>query len=330
MATQSKTKAQETIRYMKRNIGLWLVVTLLAVSAVSVVAQDYATAPPKVLLVQREFLKPGISGAPHMKMESAFVAAMTAAKWPTHYLGMDSMSGPSRALFLVGYDSFAAWEKDNLATQKNPTLSAALDRAGVADGQLLTSYDAAVFAYREDMSLRANGNTAQARYFEISRFKVRQGHDKEWEELVKMYMGGYGKTDQHWATYQSVYGMDNGGVYLVFNAMRSLAEVDSGFGDSKKFEAQLGVRVRSIPITLAVSFARRMAGRETRAAQHKRMMMLVQPKISKAARRPKRSVSKAASGAAVSVPHPMPLMAMPSAMSRRSLNHSPTDATKGM
>jgi hypothetical protein len=34
--------------------------------------------------------------------------------------------------------------------------------------------------------------------------------------------------------------MDNGGVYLVFNAMRSLAEVDSGFGDSKKFEAQLG------------------------------------------------------------------------------------------
>ena len=240
MATQSKPKAQETIRYMKRNIGLWLVVNLLAVSAVSVVAQDYSTAPPKVLLVQREFLKPGISGAPHMKMESAFVAAMTAAKWPTHYLGMDSMSGPSRALFLVGYDSFAAWEKDNLATQKNPTLSAALDRAGVADGQLLTSYDASVFAYREDMSLRANGNTAQARYFEISRFKVRQGHDKEWEELVKMYMGGYGKTDQHWATYQSVYGMDNGGVYLVFNAMRSLAEVDSGFGDSKKFEAQLG------------------------------------------------------------------------------------------
>ena len=151
-------------------------------------------APPKVLLVQREFLKPGISGAPHMKTESAFVQAMTAAKWPTHYLGMDSMSGPSRALFLVGYDSFAAWEKDNLATQKNATLSAALDRAGVADGQLLTAYDAGVFAYREDMSLRPNAtNVAQSRYFEIMRFKIRQGHDKEWEELVKMYMDGYGK-----------------------------------------------------------------------------------------------------------------------------------------
>ncbi|HEY4930284.1 MAG TPA: hypothetical protein VII23_01830 [Terriglobales bacterium] len=225
---------------MKRNTGLWLVLTLLTIGAGTIIAQDYSTAPPKVLLVQREFLKPGLSGAPHMKTESAFVQAMTAAKWPTHYLGMDSMSGPSRALFLVGYDSFAAWEKDNLATQKNATLSAALDRAGVADGPLLTSYDAGVFAYREDMSLRPNVNIAQARYFEVSRFKVRPGHDKEWEELVKVYLEGYGKTDQHWATYQSVYGMDNGGVYLVFNAMKSLAEVDSGFGDSKKFEAQLG------------------------------------------------------------------------------------------
>jgi len=241
MVSQSQTEAREAKEYMKRNIGLWLVLTLLTVSAGTVVAQDYSMSPPKVLLLQREFVKPGVGGAPHMKTESAFVQAMTAAKWPTHYLGMDSMSGPSRAIFLVGYDSFAAWEKDNLATQKNATLSAALDRALVADGQLLTSYDAGVFAYREDMSLRPNVNVAQARYFELSRFKVRQGHDKEWEELVKLYMEGYGKaTEQHWATYQSVYGADNGGVYLVFNAMKSLAEVDSGFGDSKKFEAQLG------------------------------------------------------------------------------------------
>jgi hypothetical protein len=227
---------------MKRNIGLWLVFTLLTVSSATLVAQDYSMAPPKVLVVAREFLKPGVGGAPHMKTESAFVQAFTAAKWPTHYLGMDSMSGPSRALFLIGYDSFAAWEKDNLATQKNPTLAAALDRAAVADGQLLSGSDSGAFVYREDMSLRPNVNVAQARYFEVLRFKIRQGHDKEWEELVKMYMDAYGKAtqDQHWATYQSVYGADNGGVYVVFNAMKSLSEVDSGFGDSKKFVAQLG------------------------------------------------------------------------------------------
>ena len=228
---------------MKKNFGLCFVMTLLALSSVTVVAQDYSMAPPKVLVVQREFLKPGISGGPHMKTESAFVQAMTAAKWPTHYLGMDSLSGPSRALFLEGFDSFAAWEKDSQATQKNATLSAALDRAAQADGPLLTSYDSGVLVYREDMSLRANSaNIAQSRYFEIMRFKIRQGHDKEWEELVKMYMDGYGKAtqDQHWATYQSMYGADNGGVYIVFNAMKSLSEVDGGMADSKKFAAQMG------------------------------------------------------------------------------------------
>lgn len=228
---------------MKRNIGLGLVLTILAIGAATLVAQDYSMSPPKVLVVQREYIKPGMAGAAHMKTESAFVAAMSAAKWPTHYLGMDSMSGPSRALFLVGYDSFAAWEKDNLATQKNATLAAAFDRALVADGQLLTSYDAGVLFYREDMSLRANAtNIAQSRYFEIMRFKIRQGHDKEWEDLVKMYVDGYGSAtqDAHWAVYQSQYGADNGGVYLVFNAMKSLAEVDSGFGDAKKFSDKMG------------------------------------------------------------------------------------------
>lgn len=230
---------------MNKHIGSWLTLCLLAGSAGTVVAQSNADGtmpPPKVLVVQREFVKPGKSGAPHMKTESAFVQAMTAAKWPTHYLGMDSMTGPSRSLFLVGYDSFAAWEKDNLATQKNATLWAAIDRALVADGELLSSYDASALAYREDLSLRPNQNYAQMRYFEIIRFKVRQGHDKDWDALVKMYMDAYGKATPavHWATYQSVYGADNGGVYVVFNGLKSLSEVDAGFGDSKKFEAELG------------------------------------------------------------------------------------------
>ncbi len=227
---------------MKRNIGMCLALCLLTVSAATVAAQDYSMAPPKVLLVQREFIKPGMAGNAHMKTESLFVQAMAAAKWPTHYLGMDSMSGTSRALFLVGYDSFAAWEKDNLAQQKNATLSAAFDRALMADGQLLTSYDAGVFAYREDLSLRPNGNVAQARYFDIMRFKVRPGHEMEWEQLAKMYADGLGKatTDAHWATYQSVYGADNGGVYVIFSAMKSLAEVDTGFANDKKFAEQMG------------------------------------------------------------------------------------------
>ena len=82
-----------------------------------------------VLVIEREWLKTGKTDSMHQKTESAFVNAMTAAKWPTHYFAAASMSGKPRVLFFVGYPSFEAWEKDNHAVAKNATLSAAWDRA---------------------------------------------------------------------------------------------------------------------------------------------------------------------------------------------------------
>ena len=90
-------------------------------------------------------MKPGKGGALHQKTESAFVRAMAAAKDTTYYLGMDAISGPSRSLFFTGYGSFAEWEKEALVEQKNATLAAALDRAEVADGDLLQSYETSMF-----------------------------------------------------------------------------------------------------------------------------------------------------------------------------------------
>src|ERR1700744_5578520 len=172
---------------MKKLTMLSLGLCLLSIGSGIASAQENM-GPPKVLVIQREFLKPGKAGSTHEKSESAFVRAMTAAKWPTHYFGMDSLSGPSRSLFFVGYPSFEAWEKDNLATQKNATLSAAFDRASNADGELLSLYESSTSVYREDMSLRAPANIAQMRYFEITQFVVRPGHERDFETLAKMYV----------------------------------------------------------------------------------------------------------------------------------------------
>ncbi|MFY9531403.1 MAG: hypothetical protein WBC04_05690 [Candidatus Acidiferrales bacterium] len=91
--------------------------------------------------ITREYTKPGKAGMVHDKTESAFVQAMTRAKWPTHYVAMTSLSGKQRALFLTQYASFEAWEEDSAAVEKNTALSAALDRASMADGELLDSED---------------------------------------------------------------------------------------------------------------------------------------------------------------------------------------------
>src|ERR1700722_8594928 len=119
--------------------------SLWSAASIAASAQMMELPAPNILVIQREYLKPGKSGSLHAKTESAFVNAMKAAKWPTHYTGMDSISGPSRSIFLTAYDSMEAWQKDSDAGDKNVTFSSALDKASIADGELLSSYDQSVW-----------------------------------------------------------------------------------------------------------------------------------------------------------------------------------------
>jgi hypothetical protein len=221
-------------------MGLLLGTCLLAGCAVAVAQEPSAMEPPKVLSVTREYTKPGRNGTPHEKTESGFVQAMARAKWPTHYLAVESVTGKARALFFTAYDSFEAWEKDVLAVQKNAALSAALDRANLADGDLLASTDQAALMLRPELSLRESVDIAHMRYFEISRIHIRPGHDKDFESLAKLYQKGCEKLpDCHWAMYQAVYGLEDG-TYIIFNPMKSAAEIDHTIGNMKGFSDALG------------------------------------------------------------------------------------------
>lgn len=216
-------------------LGVSLVFAFSSMAA----AQD--AAPPKILQITREFTKPGKNGMAHDKTESLFVEAMTRAKWPTHYVGMTSLSGKMRALFLTQYDSFAAWEKDIQAVAKNASFSAALEHAGVVDGELLDSMDQGVFVFREDMSLRPMADISHMRYLEISSYIVRPGHMAEWDELVKMVKAAYesGVPASHWGMYELAFGGD-GGTFLVLTARKSLAEIDMRPETDKQFAAAMG------------------------------------------------------------------------------------------
>lgn len=221
-------------------LGLSLALTCACVTAAQENSPGNASIP-KVLQITREFVKPGKAGMAHDKAEDAFVDAMRRAKWPTYYLGMNSLSGKSRALFLTWYDSFEAWQKDGDATQKNAALSSALDRASMADGELLESIDQGVFYFRDEMSLRPRPDLSQMRYLEAIVFHVRPGKDKEWDQVVKMFKEGYEKAvpGAHWGMFEEVYGGD-GGTFLMLIAHKSLSEIDQGFAEDKQFEAALG------------------------------------------------------------------------------------------
>ncbi len=202
-------------------------------------AQDHpnhaAGTPPNVLVVIREFLKPGKSGAVHEKSEQTFVQAMKQANEQTHYFGLTSLTGKSRALFLLGYDSFADWQKDVKAMAGNSALAQQFDQAQQADGELLTSMDQSVFLYQPDKSVGHLTDLGKVRYWEITRIKVRVGHDDDWDALAKLHDSIYGNMpDARWFMFVKRFGQDSGSMWVVFTPLNSLDELDAQRAAGKK------------------------------------------------------------------------------------------------
>jgi hypothetical protein len=219
-------------------LGLSLAVAGSSMAA----AQDASTsAAPPVLQITIEYSKPYKSGAAHDKTEAAFVAAMTRAKFPAHYVGMDSMSGRSRALFLTRYNSFAEWESDNKIIDKTPALSAELERAGLADGELLEGVESVVLTLDPDLSYHSHTDLQNHHFYQISVFHVRPGHRKEWQDVVKMVKEAHDKMGDsaHWGMYETQFGGEDG-TWVALSGDPSMSAIDLAMSQSKKFVEAMG------------------------------------------------------------------------------------------
>ncbi len=227
------------------NIRKAIWISVIAVALLSfglpVFAQAGAPAgPPKVLQIYREEVKPGKAPA-HEAVEAGWPRAFANANWPTHYLAMTSITGPSEAWFSTGYDSFAAWETDTRNIDKNAALKKELDQLEARDGELRSGGRSLVAAFREDLSNQPNFDITKMRYFRVITFRLKPGHDAQFPEAVKMVKAGYEKANlkQSWATYQVYSGMVTPS-FLVFIPMKSLDEVDTAFGHAKTLQEAQG------------------------------------------------------------------------------------------
>ena len=166
---------------------------------------------------------------------------MNKGKLRGHYLALNSMTGKSRALYLTRYPSFEAWENDNKIFSSNASLGAELDRDITADAEMLEGMDSAVLVYNEGLSFHPHPDYSHARYFELTAFKVRLGHEKEFRELTKMYKDAMEKagSKEHWGMYEMMYGGE-AGTYIGLTSRASLAEVDDSLANGKKFVEAVG------------------------------------------------------------------------------------------
>jgi hypothetical protein len=214
---------------IRRAMGTSVIGVALLGSSLSAFAQPAqgSMPPPKILQIYREEIKPGKAPA-HEQVEAGWPKAFARANWPTNYLAMTSSTGPSEAWFMTGFDSLEAWEKDSGNVAKNSALKKELDQLEARDGELRSGGRSLVAMYREDLSHQANVDMPKMRYFRILTFRVRQGHDSQFADAVKIVRTAFEKANvpAHWAVYQIYAGMP-APTFLVMLPAKSLAEVDA-------------------------------------------------------------------------------------------------------
>jgi quinol monooxygenase YgiN len=193
----------------------------------------------KVLVIQREFTKPGKDGAVHEGTEAGFIRAVQANKGNIHYIALTSLSGVNRAIFISSYPSLAAVDAERKAMPAAAGI--AMDKAMVADGEALTETGSSVWLRRDDLSTNVSGAPVGMRLMEVSEYVVKPGHQHEFEELAKKFVeAAKGIPQYHWTAFQMAYGHAEGPTYLVFTALKSGADADAEFGAGKAFEEAVG------------------------------------------------------------------------------------------
>jgi hypothetical protein len=210
----------------KLQAGLFVLSIVLAGQASTLRAQQTTMGPPKILVVDREVVKPG-KEAPHQGTEGAIPKAFAKAKWGTHYIAATALSGEHRVIFLIGYDSFAAWEADNTAVAKNKPLSDELDALNTKDGEMLSGTSTLVMTLEPELSYNIDAPIPGIRYFDVSTVHLKPGHLDEFKELRKMVAAAHktAAVKEHYAVYHVAEGAP-AGTYVVMIPMHSLLEED--------------------------------------------------------------------------------------------------------
>ena len=203
-------------------------------------AQTPAVPPPNILNIQIDNIKPYEDGH-YDRLASEYPALSRQLKDPTHVLVMEALTGTPRAIYVTGFDSFEALQKNEEWLLGDAAPGAKLDALDARVAPYLSEVHYTIWHYRPDLSNNVAGaDIPHSHYWEVIIFHMRPGHDKQFEELTKLYCDANLKIGQNtpWATYEGLTGVTN--AYLVLVPMTSLKDQDTALAHKKDFGAALG------------------------------------------------------------------------------------------
>jgi len=210
--------------------------SLLSIGATAALAQGPAlpTSQPALITIYREQVKLG-RGTEHERIEAGWPAAFAKAKSPNYYLAMTSLTGPNEAWFIVPFASNAAVADEMKLESSDTALAADLARLGRADAEVLTDARAIQAVARTDLSHGAFPDLAKMRFWEISIFRVRPGHESDFEAAAKVYGAATDRaaTGFSYRVYQITAGLPEP-TFLVFASVESYAQFDGMMASGQK------------------------------------------------------------------------------------------------
>jgi hypothetical protein len=190
-------------------------------------AQGLPTSQPAQLTIYREQVKLG-RGPEHARIEAGWPAAFAKAKSPNFYLAATSITGPNEAWFLAPFASNAAYADEMRLEESNTALAPELERLSRADAEVLTDSRTIQAMARTDLSHGAFPDLARVRFWEITIYRVRPGHQAGFDSTAKAYGAAVGRTvpGVSYRVYQVTAGMPQP-TYLVFSSLESYAQFDT-------------------------------------------------------------------------------------------------------
>jgi hypothetical protein len=183
-------------------------------------------APPKVLLLVHQTYQPGKVSA-RQKL-AAMSHACDHLAVPNSWIDLESVTGPSEALFFDPFDSFE--QMDKAGAEWSRIFSTHPDIARLQDEiRALVAGERTVIAVRrDDVGYRADSiDLSKARILRVLEVRLHPGRESDFVEAFKMLAAAYQKinSDTPWVVYQVNAGMPSP-AFLVFVPMKALRQND--------------------------------------------------------------------------------------------------------
>jgi hypothetical protein len=215
-----------------------MAITLLASGFSQVNAQPpNRMAPPPVLLIVREDIKPGKMPA-HNIHSASFARIFRQLQTPSYRIAMVPVAGSeNEVIYITALDTFKEMEETGRDTDKRisgatgPTKSE-LDRLDKEAPDLHAGMRDMFAVYRPELSYDAGVDIRQMRYFAITTVRVRPGQEDQYAEYVRNLTNvarAKAKAELHIAAFQVIAGSPTT-TYMFFRPMKSLSEYDLKIG----------------------------------------------------------------------------------------------------